>query len=62
MKTTKFIGDYLSHAELAAALKIEPKTLYQMNWAGTGPPRYKVGRSCRYDVEDVREWLQGRKR
>lgn len=60
MKKTKPMGQYLSHGELAAVLKIPPKTLYQMNWNGTGPPRYKVGRSCRYDLADVQKWLRGR--
>ena len=54
------IAQYLSHDELATTLKIPPKTLYQMNWKGTGPPRYKVGRNCRYDVAEVNEWLRGR--
>ncbi len=54
------IEPYLTHAETARVLRVSPKTLYQMNWNGTGPSRYKVGRYCRYDVAEVRAWLADR--
>jgi len=46
--------------ETAAFLNIDPKTLYQLNTAGTGPRYFKVGRECRYDPRDVMSWLEAR--
>ncbi len=45
--------------ETAEFLQVSTNTLYQMNWKGTGPRSYKVGRYRRYDSEDVRAWLDG---
>ncbi|ROR44701.1 helix-turn-helix domain-containing protein [Kitasatospora cineracea] len=46
--------------ELADFLKVPKQTVYQMNWRGTGPRSYKVGRHRRYDPVDVRTWLKAR--
>ncbi|WP_244178943.1 helix-turn-helix transcriptional regulator [Streptomyces rubellomurinus] len=46
--------------ELAEFLGVPTQTIYQMNWKGTGPRSYKVGRCRRYDPHDVRQWLEGR--
>lgn len=54
------VATLLSHAEAAGVLRISAKTLYQMNWKGTGPRRHKVGRHCRYDVVDLQAWLTAR--
>lgn len=53
--------------ETAAYLGLPVATMYQLNYKGTGPRFYTVGRYCRYDPEDVAAWLDrhasdGRKR
>lgn len=47
-----------SHPETAAHLKISESTLHQMNYKGTGPRSYRVGKYRRYDPRDVQAWLQ----
>lgn len=49
-----------SHQETAAFLGVSAKTLYQMNWKGTGPRGFRVGRYRRYAGADVKAWLAGR--
>ena len=44
--------------ETARFLGIPKATLYQLNYKGTGPRSYKVGRHRRYDPVDGRGWLQ----
>ncbi|MFD4531022.1 helix-turn-helix transcriptional regulator [Kitasatospora sp. NPDC058397] len=46
--------------ELAEFLGVPTQSIYQMNWKGTGPRSYKVGRHRRYDPRDVRQWLETR--
>ncbi|MFF2075392.1 helix-turn-helix transcriptional regulator [Kitasatospora sp. NPDC058162] len=46
--------------ELAEFLGVPTQTIYQMNWKGTGPRSYKVGRCRRYSEQDVMQWLEGR--
>ena len=50
----------LSHDEAARFLNIPPKTLYQMNWKKTGPRSFRVGRHRKYDLGDIRAWLEER--
>lgn len=47
--------------EVAAFLRIEPRTLD--NWAsdGRGPAYVKVEGARRYDMADVKEWVESRK-
>ncbi|MFC1407124.1 MULTISPECIES: AlpA family transcriptional regulator [Streptacidiphilus] len=47
-----------THEETAAFLKVQPKTLYQMNWKGTGPQSVRVGKYRRYWARDVKSWLR----
>jgi predicted DNA-binding transcriptional regulator AlpA len=47
-----------SHQETAEFLGIPPATLHQLNYKGTGPRSYKVGRHRKYDPVDVRAWLE----
>ena len=49
-----------SHEETATFLGISVRTLYQMNWKGTGPRSFRVGRYRRYAAGDVRTWLNQR--
>ncbi len=46
--------------ELAEFLGLPTQSIYQMNWKGTGPRSFKVGRHRRYDPADVRQWLEAR--
>ncbi|MFI5526995.1 helix-turn-helix transcriptional regulator [Kitasatospora sp. NPDC051853] len=46
--------------ELADHLRVPKQTIYQMNWKGTGPTSYKVGRHRRYDPAEVQSWLAER--
>jgi len=43
--------------ETAAYLGLPVATMYQLNYKGTGPRFYTVGRYCRYEPGDVIAWL-----
>ncbi|HVU75160.1 MAG TPA: helix-turn-helix domain-containing protein [Mycobacteriales bacterium] len=49
-----------THEETAAYLRLPPATLHQLNYKGTGPRSFKVGRYRRYDPADVAAWLASR--
>ena len=49
-----------THEETAAYLRLPPATLHQLNYKGTGPRSFKVGRYRRYDPADVAAWLATR--
>ncbi len=49
-----------SHQETAEFLQIPPSTLHQLNYKGTGPRSFKVGKYRRYNPQDVCAWLDGR--
>lgn len=44
--------------ETAAFLGLPVATMYQLNYKGTGPKYYPVGRYCRYEPEEVMAWLR----
>ncbi|GAA2124515.1 hypothetical protein GCM10009759_76250 [Kitasatospora saccharophila] len=46
--------------ELAEYLGVPVQSIYQMNWRGTGPRSFKVGRHRRYHPRDVHQWLEAR--
>ncbi len=46
--------------DLAHFLGVSKDTIYEHNYKGTGPRRYKVGRHVRYRPGDVMEWLDRR--
>lgn len=46
-----------THQETADFLGVPPATLHQMNYKGTGPRSYRVGRYRRYDPRDIEAWL-----
>jgi excisionase family DNA binding protein len=50
----------ISPEELAKHLGIPIRTVYTMNCDGTAPPRYRVGRSVRYRMSEVEQWLKAR--
>jgi helix-turn-helix protein len=45
-------------AEIAHA---STRVLNRMRWAGEGPAYFKIGRSVRYRVGDVRVWLESKR-
>lgn len=51
----------LSTTEVSEATGIPVGTLRYMRHCGTGPRSYTLGRTVRYDVEDVRAWLDAQK-
>jgi len=51
---------YIPPDQLAVELGIPLKTLENLNRAGDGPPRVKLGRHTYYRQEAVRVWLRTR--
>ncbi|MHB8451406.1 MAG: helix-turn-helix transcriptional regulator [Mycobacteriales bacterium] len=49
-----------THQETADFLGIPVATLHQLNYKGTAPRSFKVGRHRRYDPRDVWAWLSER--
>ncbi len=49
-----------THKETALFLGIPEATLHQLNYKGTGPRSFKVGRHRRYDPRDLHDWLAER--
>lgn len=52
---------HLNQAELAARLKISPRTLERWRWAGEGPAFLKIGGRVIYRLEDVEAYENGRR-
>ena len=50
----------LGNSEAAAFLGVSPDTLPKWRWAGTGPVFVKVGRSVKYRLSDLEEYLASR--
>ena len=50
--------DLLTTRELASALRLSPATLQLWRRTGRGPRYLKIGKSVRYRVSDVQEWLE----
>ncbi len=51
---------FWSHSETAAYLGIPEATLHQMNYKGTGPRSYKIGRHRKYRPAEVDAWCEAR--
>ncbi len=49
-----------SHQETSQFLGITEAALHTLNYKGSGPKSYKVGKRRRYDPTDIREWLESR--
>jgi predicted DNA-binding transcriptional regulator AlpA len=47
----------LTRAEVADLLQMPIKTLARWASRGEGPPYLKVGRHTRYDIGELRRWL-----
>ena len=48
----------MTTAELAAYLKVEPKTLTNWRYSGRGPAYVKDGGMVRYRREDIDAWIR----
>jgi excisionase family DNA binding protein len=46
-----------THEEAAAYLGIAEQTLHYMNYKGTGPRSFRVGKYRRYRKQDIDAWL-----
>jgi len=53
---------YLSSTETARHLRLSNSWLAKSRLTGDGPPYIKAGRSVLYDLEDLEEWMNTRKR
>ncbi len=53
--------DLATKEEVAAYLKVRPKTLDVWASRGRGPKYIKIGAARRYDWADIRAWVQARK-
>lgn len=52
----------LTQEELAERMRVSPSTLAKARVTGDGPPFLKIGRSVRYEVAAVDQWLEARRR
>ena len=52
---------HLNQVELAARLKISPRTLERWRWTGEGPAFLKIGGRVVYRLEDVEAYECGRR-
>ncbi|MFD1511042.1 helix-turn-helix transcriptional regulator [Lacimonas salitolerans] len=52
---------HLNQVELAARLKISPRTLERWRWTGEGPAFLKIGGRVIYRLEDVEAYENGRR-
>lgn len=52
---------HLNQVELAARLKISPRTLERWRWAGEGPAFLKIGGRVVYRLEDIEAYENGRR-
>jgi excisionase family DNA binding protein len=43
--------------EVAAFLRVPPRTLYRWRYVGVGPPAFRVGKHLRFRWGDVETWL-----
>lgn len=53
---------HLTEQQLSSLLNISVRTLQVQRCRGAGIPFVKIGRLVRYDVEAVREYLDGQRR
>ena len=50
--------EYLDSEQAAALTGFTPKALERMRHRDEGPPFYRIGKSVRYRVEDLRAWME----
>lgn len=55
------MGDWLTLADVSAALNIPVRTIYQWRYRGEGPPMYRFGGHVRTRRSDLHEWIEAHK-
>ena len=55
-------NDLLTEKQVAEKTGLSIKTLQAWRWYGKGPKYVKLGKSVRYKVGDVLDWIEERKR
>jgi predicted DNA-binding transcriptional regulator AlpA len=53
--------EWMTTAEFADAIGCTPAVIYWLNYAGTGPPRYRFGRELRWRRSEVEAWIESRR-
>jgi len=48
-------------AEVAEVLGLSIRTLQGWRWRGGGPPYHRIGGAIRYDMAEVRAWLDAQR-
>jgi excisionase family DNA binding protein len=51
---------WLTLPEVAAVLRVSPRTLYAWREEGGGPPGFRVGRRLLFKPEEVDGWVRAR--
>ena len=52
---------YLTEAEVSALTKIALPTLRNQRFRGVGIPYYKIGRSVRYRLQEVLDYMESKR-
>ena len=52
------LGNFVSATELATALGIARSGIFNLVKAGKFPRGIKIGRNRRWNIQEVKEWLQ----
>ena len=60
-RQSSVVPQYLTPDEAAIFLNMPVKTLEHWRARGEGPPFSPVGRHIRYDIDEVRAWMRGRR-
>lgn len=60
MDRIKHAGCYIDDKAAAERLGVSRSHLRKMRFLGEGPPYLKIGRSCRYDFEQLVDWERSR--
>ena len=53
--------DLMTTVQAAEYLRVSPKTLEKMRLEGGGPAFYKIGRTVRYALDDLNNYLEQNK-
>ena len=54
--------EWMTRKEAASYLRLGESTLAKLFVSGDGPPAMKVGRSVRYSIADLNEWMTAKRR
>ncbi len=50
--------EVITEVQLAKLLKVSPRTLQQQRQNGKGIPYFKIGKSVRYSIDVIKQYLQ----